>query len=369
MTLLNVADQARTGELVETLPVSWYTDPAILDIEKKHIFARTWQYVGPVDSLKKKGDYFTTKVVDTPIIVTKSADGINAIVNVCRHRFHEVASGSGNTRRFSCPYHAWSYDLSGNLCAAPREDMFDGFDKSAYPLKKLPVAVWSSMIFVSLDHDVEPFDSYVAPLEAVLTETGVNRSTLKFRARKTFEIRGNWKTAVENFLECYHCTPAHPAYAKTFEVNTSTGYPFEVNGAACSARTLPQERFREDPQSAPYNMEGDIKVNQNDFLWPNFMTVIWPGGSNFAALSFTPVSADETLAHYDYFMGDEIDEDTEQKLVKFFNEVGEEDLSLIESVHRGMRSGEVATGVLVPDEGQVAAFQKMIGDVVRHATA
>lgn len=121
----------RTGALVETLPASYYTDPTILEIEQKEIFAKTWQYVGTVDALAKPGDYITTTLVDTPIIVSRSRDGVHAMVNVCRHRFSEVASGCGNTRAFKCPYHAWTYGLDGALRAAPRSDLEPCFERDA----------------------------------------------------------------------------------------------------------------------------------------------------------------------------------------------------------------------------------------------
>lgn len=368
MTLLNVADEARRGELVPSFPVSWYTDPDILEIERREIFAKTWQYVGTTESLTRTGDYLTVTVGDVPVVVTRSAEGINALVNVCRHRFHEVAQGSGNARRLACPYHAWSYDLEGNLCNAPRETRFENFDKSQFPLVKLPVAVWGQMVFVCLDHDVAPLQDWIGRLQDVLVDVGVDVAKLVHRKRTEMTIKGNWKVVAENFLECYHCAPAHPGYTKAFDVATSEGYPFEVNQDWMTARTLPREVFKQEPDRAPYNMVGPVEVNQNDYLWPNFATWTFPGEGNLLVYTFAPVSPGETLAYFDYFLDPAMTDDAVEKLTQFVDEVGWEDVRLIESVQRGVAGNAVPEGVLVPDEGQVVAFQNLVRDAVARAS-
>ena len=367
MTLLNVADEARGGELVPSFPVSWYTDQAILDIERKEIFAKTWQFVGTTTNLAKPGDYLTTTLGDVPVVVTRTASGFNALVNVCRHRFHEVAQGSGNARRLACAYHAWSYDLDGNLCNAPRENKFANFDKSRYPLVKLPVARWGDLVFVCLDQDVEPLEKWLEPLVQMLDSIGLDVDQLVHRKRTEMTIKGNWKVVAENFLECYHCAPAHPGYTKTFDVARSEGYPFEVQDGWMTARTLPREQFLREPQSAPYDMSGPIEVNQNDFLWPNFATWSFPGAGNLLVYSFTPISPDETLAYFDYVLDPSISEEEAAKLTAFVDEVGWEDVRLIESVQRGVAGNAVPEGLLVPDEGQVAAFQQLVREAVAGA--
>jgi len=364
MTLLNVADEAKSGALVTSFPVSWYTDPAVLEIEKKEIFAKSWQYVGTTEDLTRPGDFVTVQLGDVPVVVTRSDEGMHALVNVCRHRFHEVASGSGNARRLVCPYHAWSYDMAGNLCNAPREDRIEGFDRTQLPLKKLPVAVWGAMVFVSLDPDVTPFEEWAGPLRQMLSGIGVEVNDLVHRKRTEMRIQGNWKVVAENFLECYHCVPAHPSYTKTFDVGRSEGYPFEANGEWMTARTLPRERLLAEPLLAPYNMAGPVEVNQNDFLWPNFATWAFPGEGNLLVYSFAPVTPTETLAYFDYFLSPNISEEETEKIKAFVDEVGWEDVKLIESVQRGVAGGRVPEGVLVPDEGQVAAFQALVRSAV-----
>lgn len=364
MTLdVNTAGPLR-GELVETLPSSWYTDPGILEIERRTIFAKTWQYVGTTDAIAEVGDYFTATLVDVPVIVSRAADGVHAMVNACRHRFTPVAYGSGNTRRFSCPYHAWTYTLDGALCAAPRSDQIENFDLSEFPLKALPVATWGPLVFVSLNPDVEPFDRWIAPLAANLRDAGCEIDSLVLRKRTTFEFKGNWKIVAENYLECYHCKVAHPAYAKSFDVNRSEGYPFSMDGEFFISQTAPQDKCIVEPSLMPYDSSGPIKVNQNDMIWPNVAPTIWPGQNNLLLFTWMPVSVGETIGYFDYFFAPDWNEKAAHGLMDFLDEVGAEDKGLIESVQRGVTGNQIETGRLIPDEGQVTHFQNLVRDAV-----
>src|SRR5215218_3237805 len=123
----------------ETLPAHWYTDPAITEREIALIFRRSWNYIGPLAELVEPGDYITGEAGKVPIVVVRNDDGLAAFINVCRHRRHIVMKGHGNTRIMRCAYHAWAYDLSGCLKAAPRSAAEPGFRLEHYPL--LPVRV------------------------------------------------------------------------------------------------------------------------------------------------------------------------------------------------------------------------------------
>src|SRR3954453_1352982 len=103
-----------------SLPSSWFTDPAITALEQERIFRRSWQYVGRAEQVAQVGDYLTGTVGGIPIVVVRAEHGLNALINVCRHRRHEVMSGTGNRKLLQCPYHAWTYELDGRLRTAPR---------------------------------------------------------------------------------------------------------------------------------------------------------------------------------------------------------------------------------------------------------
>src|SRR5256885_11657577 len=127
-----VAATARTLQFAaveRTLPWRWYADPDVLRREGERIFARSWQYVGHSGQVAEVGSFFASAAGQIPVVVTRARDGVlRAFVNVCRHRGHVVAGGSGRRETLQCPYHAWTYALDGTLRAAPRSDREPGFD-------------------------------------------------------------------------------------------------------------------------------------------------------------------------------------------------------------------------------------------------
>ena len=167
-----VSADPRTTDLAEdldhglSLPASWYTDPAIVDLERERIFLRTWQYVGRTAQVAEVGDYFSAAVLDVPVVVVRGEQGLRAFVNVCRHRRHLVMSGAGNKKVLQCPYHAWTYGLDGCLRAAPRSDREKGFDKEAFPLLPLRIDTWGPWVFVNADPEAEPLEYILGELPA-----------------------------------------------------------------------------------------------------------------------------------------------------------------------------------------------------------
>lgn len=119
-----------------TLPADWYTDPLFFAQEKSRIFRRTWQYVGLVEQVAQPGAFFTCRLADVPLIITRDEEGkLRALVNVCRHRGSElVLQECGQRTSLQCHYHAWTYNLKGELIAAPGMKDEEGFEKSHFTL-------------------------------------------------------------------------------------------------------------------------------------------------------------------------------------------------------------------------------------------
>src|SRR5579885_824750 len=117
----NYPDLEAALEQGQTLPASWYTDPAIFALEQQRIFRRCWQYVGLTEQVARLGDFFTTRIGEAPIVVVRDTEGqLRAFANVCRHRGSElVLDACGNRKTLQCHYHAWTYNLDGSLRAAP----------------------------------------------------------------------------------------------------------------------------------------------------------------------------------------------------------------------------------------------------------
>ena len=114
----------------KTLPWSWYTDPAVLQLEQERIFRRFWQYVGHTGDVAEAGSFAATRVGDVPVVLVRDDEGtLRAFVNICRHRGSIVCEGSGRRATLQCPYHAWTYGLDGRLIAAPRSEREGGIER------------------------------------------------------------------------------------------------------------------------------------------------------------------------------------------------------------------------------------------------
>ena len=195
-----------------SLEQRFYTDPEIYALELEHIVTRNWIFAGHTSQLGEAGDYLVLEVANDSAIIVRSGDGeIRAFANVCRHRGSIVClEQSGNTRKFQCPYHGWTYDTDGKLIAA--RNMPEDFDKSRYGLHKVPVEIVHGLIFVCFCDDPPSFDAARRDLAEPLAM--FDFKNMKIAAQKTYPIAANWKLAIENYQECYHCAGAHPEYAK-----------------------------------------------------------------------------------------------------------------------------------------------------------
>jgi len=207
-TLAKALKNYRSGY---SLPRDLYHDPKIFEEEIRAIFMKSWLYVGHQSQIPERGDYFLFEMGGESVIIVRSAEGqINALVNVCRHRGSQIcAAATGHETRLTCRYHGWTYNLDGALIAASR--MPEGFDKSRHGLHRLHVKMLAGMIFINFDQDPVPFETMERDLAEPLAPYRLDHA--KVANKQNYAIASNWKLAVENYNECYHCLPAHPEYS------------------------------------------------------------------------------------------------------------------------------------------------------------
>ena len=206
--LRKLFEEYRSGH---ALPGAAYKDAGIYELEVRHIMLKAWHYVGHQSQVPERGDYFLFEIAGESVIVVRDAQGgINAMLNVCRHRGSRICdAAAGHEARFTCPYHGWTYGLDGALKAAARMDA--GFDRAAHGLRRLQVRVFEGLIFVNFDDAPPDFAILEQGLADAIRPYGLARA--KVAHRQNYPIRSNWKLAVENYCECYHCQPAHPEYS------------------------------------------------------------------------------------------------------------------------------------------------------------
>jgi phenylpropionate dioxygenase-like ring-hydroxylating dioxygenase large terminal subunit len=161
-------------------------------------------------------------------------DKLRAFVNVCPHRGSRIcASASGHASVLVCPYHAWSYELDGRLRAA--RHMPADFDRSVHGLKPVHLEMIEGLVFISLAERPLSLDKARSAISGAYAPYGWSRARVAHR--ETYVVAANWKLAVENYLECYHCTPAHPEYSKLHALERPLDEIADLN-AAMEARSV-----------------------------------------------------------------------------------------------------------------------------------
>ena len=195
-----------------SLEQRFYSDPEIYRLEVDHIVMENWILAGHVSEVGKPGDFKVVDVASESAIIVHGSDGtIRAFANVCRHRGSLVClESSGSTRKFTCPYHGWVFNTEGELIGA--RDMPETFRREDYGLHAVSLDEVHGLMFICFSDDPPSLEAAKRDLEAPMAMFDFEH--LKVAATRVYPIEANWKLAVENYQECYHCAPAHPEYAK-----------------------------------------------------------------------------------------------------------------------------------------------------------
>jgi nitrite reductase/ring-hydroxylating ferredoxin subunit len=193
----------------ESLPPACYVSPEFFEFETKTLFGREWLCVGRESWVKEPGDYFTSRHIGEPLVITRTKSGeIAAMSAVCQHRGMLVAEGKGNARGLICPYHHWFYSLSGELVAAPEMDKTCNFNRANHNLPRLKVETWQGFVFVNFDADAAP----LGPRLGALDEVVANYDLADLEGPPPSDpvrYKWNWKVMFENNNDGYHANRLH----------------------------------------------------------------------------------------------------------------------------------------------------------------
>ncbi len=344
----------------KTLPWDWYTDPAVLRLERDRIFRPSWQYVCRVDEVAEPGSFKATRAGQVPVVLVRDEDGVlRAFLNVCRHRGSLVCEGSGRRTTLQCPYHAWTYGLDGRLVAAPRSAREGGIESDQLGLVPLRLEQWGPLLFVNADPGAPALSGALEDVPERVAAAGVDIGSLRFLHRSESELAANWKICAENFLECYHCPVAHPGFSAVVDVSPDA-YLLEAGRQRMSQVGPP----RPEPRGA-YDPAGEIERGQFHLLFPNTVVNVMPGRPNLSIGPILPVTPERTYRFLDYFVAPDAGEAWIADMIAFDDEVGVEDRVLVERVQLGVASGLLGEGRLLPESEQlVAHFQSLVVDAL-----
>ena len=287
-----------------TLPAGWYADEGVWALERDRIFAATWQYAGRADQVRSPGSFFASRAGHIPVVVVRGprgrAAGLRQRLPAPRASGRRAARAAA--RRSQCPYHAWTYDLDGSLRRAPRAEREEGFDPTGLSLLPVSVDTWGPFVFVNPDAEAAPLADTLGALPELVAESGVDLGDVRFHSHHEWEIKSNWKVAIENFLECYHCPTAHPGFSKVIDVDPDA-YLLTVGAAYSSQVGQVRESALAGNGKAPYVPRGSVTQAQYHFIWPNTTISIEAGPPNIAIERWVPTGLRTTAEVTDYYFG------------------------------------------------------------------
>ena len=330
-----------------SIDTSTYIDEKYLSIEQQSVFKSCWHFVCHEEKLVEPSSYVVSDVQGQSILVTRDTNNeLRAFYNVCKHRGHELMSGEGSASLITCPYHAWSYQLDGKLHKARRSEHLVNFDKSKICLDRVQVEVFCHLVFINLDPTAASLKEQSGELGNEVMSYAPDLGSLTYAHTLTYRINANWKAVVDNFLECYHCPVAHKDFCSLVDMST---YQVKTHGIysshMASAGTADNKAYSTDDAS--------VTDHAVWHLWPNTALMRYPGRGNFMVWRFYPDGPHHTREVFDFFFETDTPEAAEIEAIKFIDDVLQpEDISLVESVQRGMMTPAFKQGrYLVDPEG------------------
>ncbi|MBD2070472.1 aromatic ring-hydroxylating dioxygenase subunit alpha [Leptolyngbya sp. FACHB-671] len=344
-----------------TLPAEMYSSLEIYRLEQERIFGKYWYYVGHVSQLDGPNSYFTVEIAEQPLVILRNKAGeLRAFFNICTHRAGPVAVDSGKCNRLTCLYHAWSFDLEGNLRGIPDMEEAENFDLVAYGLTAVKVDTWGPFIFVNLDPKSDALAVQLGELPEMF-----KRYKLETWARAhyiDYWTDSNWKLYVENNAENYHEPTVHPILAKYYQhIKAEARYHYYLQYTPFVGRDeLPSEK---DPALYvdglnEYEMAGISTMS----FFPNFAWIVAPNCAIIYLID--PQGPCRTRVRWDWLVPNTDAAKSPanlEPLIEFYDGIQQEDLQLLPEVQKRTQSLGYRQGRLSPTrEMGTHLFQELI---------
>lgn len=202
--------EGRLDSDVTTVPVSRYTSKEFHDLEMKKLWPRVWQMACREEQIPKVGDHYVYEIGSFSILVVRTASGIKAHHNVCRHRGRKLCEhpGPGHSPSFICPFHGFSWNVDGSLRNITSDWDFPHIDKDNFDLTPVQVGHWGGWVFINMDMDAQPFEEFYGDLAKHFEVWRPEERYIEAHVGKIMPC--NWKLAQEAFMEAFHVITTHP---------------------------------------------------------------------------------------------------------------------------------------------------------------
>jgi phenylpropionate dioxygenase-like ring-hydroxylating dioxygenase large terminal subunit len=364
--------EAHDADEFTSLPAWLYWDEEFFAHEAERVFKPSWQLVCHLNDIPEPGDYHTFDFLGESILVLRGEDRrVRGFHNVCRHRAARLVDGpTGHCKfRLTCPYHAWSYDLTGRLAGVPFRDTFVGLDVAAHGLKPVEADIYRGFVFVRLAGSgpsvAEMMRSYDQEIAIYRMEEMVPLGRVTERPRSV-----NWKNIADNYSDALHVNVAHPGLTRLFGKNYGIETGEWVHKMWGTLRDQPSanrsERMYQHVLPDVAHLPPERQRLWTYFkLWPNIAFDIYPDQIDF--MQFVPVSATSTMIREIAYVHPDVRR--EMKAARYLNwrinrQVNKEDTDLINRVQAGMRSSSYDAGPLGATEVCLRSFARKFRELV-----
>ena len=339
-----------------TPPSWWYTDPRIFELEKRTVFARSWQMVGRTDQVREPGQYLTFELAGEPLLVARGNDTVlRGFFNVCRHHAAAVMTKpEGKTETLRCPYHGWTYNLDGALVVTPEFAAVRNFDRSSNALTPVQIAQWENLVFAKLTTGSPSLEDFLGS-DLAQQIRQLSFETLSWMERRVYTLNCNWKVFVDNYLDGgYHVPHLHRGLNSVLD---SVNYTIEPGEHFC-LQSSPISTQKADEKTAAVR-----KGNRALYYWiyPNLMINWYEGVMDFNLVC--PRGVDRTEVIFDFYFSDVSEASRKQNVasIAVSERIQAEDVAICESVQRGLASSAYTAGRLsVRREAGEHLFHKLL---------
>lgn len=293
------------------MPAGRYTSQAYYDLEQKHIWKKSWLFAAHRDEIPDPGCFIKWENAGPPVIIVHGMDGqIRAFYNTCRHRGAPVVTAQkGRSPRLMCNYHHWTYATDGTLIGVPEAQDFTSLDKSCRSLIPVRCEMFGNLVFVNFDDQAMSLREWMGPIADEWDE--FQFGNIRLASRHCFDLKCNWKVAMEANMEVYHVPFIHPETVAPLvdpKRNVNTLYP---NGHARMIAPGPRNTNREHlrlidspPEWQDIATVGELgrTCTQSYTLFPNWVSplsnffvpplIFWPTSLNTTRLELITMALD-----------------------------------------------------------------------------
>ncbi len=340
-----------------TLGSADYASLEVWEQEKERIWWGDWICVGRTEEVANPGDYIVRDIAGESVFITRNDGGeLRAFYNVCSHRgtkFVDDIEGTASVRKaFVCPYHAWTFDLNGQLIGSPNVREDEHFDRSAHPLYGIAVDHYAGFLFLNMTQGTPRplMEALTDGAESITAFERFKMDELTVGVRLVYEVAANWKIVVENYNECLHCPQVHPElvqvvplfrFGEVWDEETRDDGNWMVEGATSFTKTGTSELPK-----LPDLLPEDYTMYYGSYEFPNLMLNLhpdcvmyyigYPKGPNHTTVVSEFLFRPETIAGPDF---------KPEPVVEFWDLISKQDWDVCARAQTGVSSRAFTRGV------------------------